>query len=162
MLSKGELRYDSIWDRFVLRKIHKMFGGRLRLITTGGAPISSDVLNFSRAVYGCPCFEGYGQTENAAAGTLTLPHSTQTGNVGGPAPWAQVRSFSGSLLVSPCRTGKACRCSRLEVLRRGRPGRDLLSRRSDNERLFPRRSLDGKGCGRRRKSCIVDLVKLIR
>lgn len=90
MLTKGDLRYDTIWDRFILRKIHKLFGGKLRLITTGGAPISGDVLNFSRVVYGCPCFEGYGQTENAAAGCLTLPHSTITGNVGGPAPWAQV------------------------------------------------------------------------
>uniref|UniRef100_A0A1I7ZQ49 long-chain-fatty-acid--CoA ligase n=1 Tax=Steinernema glaseri TaxID=37863 RepID=A0A1I7ZQ49_9BILA len=68
-----------------------MFGGNLRLITTGGAPITPQVMNFSRVAYGCPLFEGYGQTECSAAGTLSLPFDTEPGHVGGPAPWAQVK-----------------------------------------------------------------------
>lgn len=58
MLKNGILRYDTIWDMLVLRHIHNLFGGRLRLITTGGAPINVKVMNFSRAVYGCPVVEG--------------------------------------------------------------------------------------------------------
>lgn len=84
------MRYDTIWDKLVFKKIHAMCGGQLRLITSGGAPVTTQVMNFSRVVYGCPLFEGYGQTEGSAAGTLSLPFDTQGGHVGGPAAWAQV------------------------------------------------------------------------
>lgn len=39
--------------------MHKLFGGKLRLITTGGAPITKQTMNFSRVVYGCPVVEGF-------------------------------------------------------------------------------------------------------
>uniref|UniRef100_A0A914DA52 long-chain-fatty-acid--CoA ligase n=1 Tax=Acrobeloides nanus TaxID=290746 RepID=A0A914DA52_9BILA len=68
-----------------------MLGGQLRLVTTGGAPLTAQVMNFSRVIYGCPLFEGYGQTECSAAGTLSLPFDTQSGHVGGPAAWAQIK-----------------------------------------------------------------------
>lgn len=47
-------------------------GGRVRLMLSGSAPISKDVLLFMRAAMGCVILEGYGATETAAAGTLTL------------------------------------------------------------------------------------------
>ncbi|KAK0411811.1 hypothetical protein QR680_005859 [Steinernema hermaphroditum] len=90
-LSRGIQSFDTLWDRLVFRKLHAMFGGNLRLITTGGAPITPQVMNFSRIAYGCPLFEGYGQTECSAAGTLSLPYDTEPSHVGGPAPWAQVK-----------------------------------------------------------------------
>ncbi|GMR59984.1 hypothetical protein PMAYCL1PPCAC_30179 [Pristionchus mayeri] len=91
MLSRGEMHFDTIWDRFVFSKISTMLGGRIRLLTTGGAPVSPEVKNFSRIAYGAPLFEGYGQTECGAAGTLNLPSDTTAGHVGGPAPWAQIK-----------------------------------------------------------------------
>lgn len=60
MLAKGILRHDTLWDRLLFRNmVHRAFGARLRLITTGGAPITTETMNFSRCVYGCPVFEGY-------------------------------------------------------------------------------------------------------
>ena len=61
------------------------------MLTTGGAPVTKEVKTFTRYAYGCPLVEGYGQTECSAAGTLTLPWDTTYGNVGGPAPWSQVK-----------------------------------------------------------------------
>ncbi|MCP9262452.1 Long-chain-fatty-acid--CoA ligase 5 [Dirofilaria immitis] len=91
-LAKGQqLHCNTIWDKIVFKKIRACFGGQLRLITSGGAPICTDVMNFSRIVYGCLIIEGYGQTECSAAGTITLPFDTVAGHVGGPAAWAQIK-----------------------------------------------------------------------
>lgn len=57
-LAKGELNFNTIWDKLVFKKVRAMFGGRLRLITSGGAPIATNVMNFSRVVFGCLLFEG--------------------------------------------------------------------------------------------------------
>ncbi|VDL62789.1 unnamed protein product [Nippostrongylus brasiliensis] len=91
MLRSGVQRYDTIWDKLVFSKIHNQFGGRLRMLTTGGAPVIPAVMEFTRIAYGCPLMEGYGQTECGAAATLNLPFDGTTGHVGGPAPWAQVK-----------------------------------------------------------------------
>ncbi|KAK6108010.1 AMP-binding enzyme family protein [Brugia pahangi] len=90
-LAKGRLHFNTFWDKTVFKKTRALFGGQLRLITSGGAPISTDVMNFSRVVYGCLLIEGYGQTECSAAGTISLPFDTISGHVGGPAVWAQVK-----------------------------------------------------------------------
>ncbi|XGW05584.1 hypothetical protein V3C99_016164 [Haemonchus contortus] len=91
MLRDGIQRYDTVWDKLMFRKIHEQFGGRLRMLTTGGAPVIPAVMDFTRIAYGCPLMEGYGQTECGAAGTLNLPFDGSTGHVGGPAPWSQVK-----------------------------------------------------------------------
>ncbi|VDD90057.1 unnamed protein product [Enterobius vermicularis] len=91
LLAKGNIVFNTVWDKIVFKKIQKFFGGNLKMIATGGAPISSTVMNFSRIAYGCLVFEGYGQTECSAAGTITLPFDTTAGHVGGPAAWAQIK-----------------------------------------------------------------------
>ncbi|CAD5231362.1 unnamed protein product [Bursaphelenchus xylophilus] len=93
MLNKKVLSYKTFADT-LLRPIHKIFGGKLRLIITGGAPISSDLKTFSRVIYGCPLLEGYGQTECVAAGTLSLVGDTEAGHVGGPSAWSQIKLVS--------------------------------------------------------------------
>ncbi|CAB3398911.1 unnamed protein product [Caenorhabditis bovis] len=90
-LEAGVLSYDSLIDKFVLKNLKKLIGGRAKVLTTGGAPLTKEVKQFSRFAYGCPLIEGYGQTECGAGGTLTLPWDTTYGNVGGPSPWAQVK-----------------------------------------------------------------------
>ena len=57
-LKKGILRYDTIWDKFILSKVRQQFGGNLKLVTSGGAPITAKVMNFSKIIYGCPLVEG--------------------------------------------------------------------------------------------------------
>uniref|UniRef100_A0A1I7TU95 long-chain-fatty-acid--CoA ligase n=1 Tax=Caenorhabditis tropicalis TaxID=1561998 RepID=A0A1I7TU95_9PELO len=90
-LEKGILQYDTFFDKVVFSKLKEMLGGQLKVLTTGGAPVTKEVKTFTRYAYGCPLVEGYGQTECSAAGTLTLPWDTTYGNVGGPAPWAQIK-----------------------------------------------------------------------
>ncbi|VDM92231.1 unnamed protein product [Litomosoides sigmodontis] len=90
-LAKGQLHFNTIWDKTIFKKTRALFGGRLRLIAAGGAPTSTTVINFSRVAYGCLLIEGYGQTECSAAGTITLPFDTVGGHVGGPAVWSQVK-----------------------------------------------------------------------
>ncbi|CAI5451063.1 unnamed protein product [Caenorhabditis angaria] len=90
-LEEEVLENDTIWDKIVFKKCKELLGGNIRLLSTGGAPVTKEVKIFTRIAYGCPLIEGYGQTECGAAGTLTLPYDTTYGNVGGPSPWAQMK-----------------------------------------------------------------------
>ncbi|KAG1669102.1 Long-chain-fatty-acid--CoA ligase 5 [Nymphon striatum] len=78
------VRRDSIWDLLIFSKIQKGFGNRLRIIICGSAPVSAEVLNFSRCAFGCYVIEGYGQTENSGATSGTLIGDTSVGHVGAP------------------------------------------------------------------------------
>ncbi|KAK6755234.1 hypothetical protein RB195_013922 [Necator americanus] len=91
LLHNGIQKHDTVWDKLIFKKIHQAVGGHVRMLTTGGAPVIPAVMDFSRIAYGCPLVEGYGQTECAAAGTLSMPCDTSSGHVGGPSPWAQVK-----------------------------------------------------------------------
>jgi len=71
-LHKGIVRSNGLWDKLIFSKISAKLGGRLQMMVTGAAPISADVLTFCRAAFGCVVLEGYGQTECAAATSLTL------------------------------------------------------------------------------------------
>ncbi|KXJ04618.1 Long-chain-fatty-acid--CoA ligase 1, partial [Exaiptasia diaphana] len=39
-LKKNVFRGDTLWDKVVFKKIQMLFGGRLRLVTCGSAPLS--------------------------------------------------------------------------------------------------------------------------
>ncbi|KAJ0016135.1 hypothetical protein NQD34_014425 [Periophthalmus magnuspinnatus] len=82
----GIIRKNSIWDKLIFNKVQESFGGRVRIMVTGAAPISPAVLNFLRAALGCQIFEGYGQTECAAACTFTMPGDVTSGHVGAALP----------------------------------------------------------------------------
>lgn len=55
----GILR-NTIWDKLVFKKIRDGMGGRVKLMITGSAPLSGEVLEFTRIVMGCVVLEGYG------------------------------------------------------------------------------------------------------
>ncbi|KAM8889793.1 long-chain-fatty-acid--CoA ligase 5 [Synchiropus picturatus] len=82
----GIIRKNSIWDKLIFNKVQESFGGRVRVMVTGAAPISPSVLNFLRAALGCQIFEGYGQTECTAGCTFTMPGDATPGHVGAPLP----------------------------------------------------------------------------
>ncbi|XP_067101296.1 long-chain-fatty-acid--CoA ligase 5 isoform X2 [Osmerus mordax] len=83
---EGIIRNDSIWDKLIFHKVQESFGGRVRVMVTGAAPISHSVLNFLRASLGCQIFEAYGQTECTAACSFTMPGDATSGHVGVPVP----------------------------------------------------------------------------
>ncbi|XP_076458933.1 long-chain-fatty-acid--CoA ligase 5-like isoform X2 [Babylonia areolata] len=83
-LKRRIIRKNSIWDKIVFKTVQAALGGRVRLITTGSAPLSPEVLGFLRCVVGCPLMEGYGQTENHAICSLQLVGDYSVGTVGPP------------------------------------------------------------------------------
>ncbi|XP_051883170.1 long-chain-fatty-acid--CoA ligase 5 [Pristis pectinata] len=85
-LSRGIIRNDSFWDKLIFNKIQATMGGRIRMMVTGAAPISSTVLTFLRATLGCPIFEAYGQTECTAGCTFSMAGDSAAGHVGPPLP----------------------------------------------------------------------------
>ncbi|XP_013888177.1 long-chain-fatty-acid--CoA ligase 5 [Austrofundulus limnaeus] len=85
-VKEGIVRKNSIWDKLIFNKVQESLGGRVRFMVTGAAPISPSVLTFLRAALGCQIFEGYGQTECAAACTFTMSGDVSAGHVGVPLP----------------------------------------------------------------------------
>ena len=81
----GKLKH-WFYDLLIFNKIKKVFGGRVKIMITGSAPISQDVLDFLKIVFSCPIVEGYGQTEGSAGEFVTHKSDPLCGHVGGPVP----------------------------------------------------------------------------
>jgi long-chain acyl-CoA synthetase len=82
-LSTGNL-HSRIYDTLVFGKIRDTLGGNVRLMVTGSAPISKDILDVLRVCFSCHILEGYGQTECCAASCITSSFDLIGGTVGGP------------------------------------------------------------------------------
>lgn len=85
LLATGQLTH-AVFDRLIFNKIKKGLGmDCLRSVVSGSAPLSKNVMNFYRIMLGIQVVEGYGQTENAACCTISLPEDMKTcGHVGIP------------------------------------------------------------------------------
>lgn len=83
---RGVIRKDSVWDRLVFRKIQDAFGGNIRFMIVGSAPLAGNIMTFSRCAFGCMINEGYGQTETTAPITMTVAGDVETKHVGPPLP----------------------------------------------------------------------------
>jgi long-chain acyl-CoA synthetase len=92
-------RKHPLADLLVLRKIRRVFGGRLRCSISGGAPLSPETLRFFTAI-GTEMVEGYGMTEAHLIVALTPPGVTRPGSCGKPLPGIEVRvAEDGEILV---------------------------------------------------------------
>jgi len=89
-------------DALVFRKIRAGMGGRLRLISSGGAPLSKELAEFFWAV-GIPIYQGYGLTETSPIVSSNYPDN-RMGSSGKPIPNVQVHAAEdGEILVKgPC------------------------------------------------------------
>jgi len=89
-------------DALVYRKIRAGMGGRLRIISSGGAPLSKELAEFFWAV-GIPIYQGYGLTETSPIVSSNYPDN-RMGSSGKPIPDVQVRAAEdGEILVKgPC------------------------------------------------------------
>ena len=83
---KKGLRYPA-YDSTVFAIPRQMFGGRCRVIGSGGAAISPETQEFMSVVLNCYCGQGYGLTETCAQTSLV-------------APWDLGKGSSGALLSS--------------------------------------------------------------
>ncbi len=80
-LSLPEKIQDWFLSLTVRRKVQKQFGGRLKALVSGGAPLSPDVGYFFAAL-GLPLLQGYGQTEAGPVVSANPPWATKMHTVG--------------------------------------------------------------------------------
>jgi long-chain acyl-CoA synthetase len=87
-LSQTLLRRDI--RRKVFSKVHETFGGRLRLLISGGAAVDPKVSRFFREL-GVHFIQGYGLTECAPLLAVNRPDYFKDASAGLPAPSVEVR-----------------------------------------------------------------------
>ncbi|NVB38429.1 long-chain fatty acid--CoA ligase [Pseudenhygromyxa sp. WMMC2535] len=76
-----------------------ILGGRMRVMISGGAPLSKKIAWFFRDA-GIVILEGYGMTESSAASTVNFPGNNQIGTVGPALPGTQVKiAADGEILI---------------------------------------------------------------
>lgn len=63
----------KFYDAVVFKKIRNILGGKVKIMVTGSAPISGDVLNFMKVCFSCPIVEAYGMTESSGGSVATFP-----------------------------------------------------------------------------------------
>jgi long-chain acyl-CoA synthetase len=90
---------DRLLDKLVRDKARARFGGRLRALVSGGAPLSYEVGLFFTAL-GLPVAQGYGQTEAAPLISVNPPWRVKLRTVGPPVDGVEVRiAEDGEILV---------------------------------------------------------------
>ncbi len=77
-------------DRKIGQRIRDRFGGRLRLLVSGGAPLGIEVAEFFTSL-GIPVIEGYGLTESAPLLTVNPPEAPRPGSVGKAVSGVEIR-----------------------------------------------------------------------
>jgi long-chain acyl-CoA synthetase len=98
-LSLGERLLDRALDRLVRAKVRARFGGRLKAMISGGAPLSPEVAGFFLAL-GVRLLQGYGQTEAAPVICCNPPDHVRIDTVGPPFDGVTVRiAEDGEILV---------------------------------------------------------------
>lgn len=73
----------------ILQRVKDYFGGRVRVATSGGAPLPLEVAEFFAAA-GLPILQAYGLTENVCV-AFNRPDNYKFGTVGPPMPGCEVR-----------------------------------------------------------------------
>jgi long-chain acyl-CoA synthetase len=92
----------TIADALVYSKIRTGTGGRLRVVMSGGAPLSKSLGEFFWAI-GIPLYQGYGLTETSPVLTSNYPRN-RVGSSGQPIANVQIRiADDGEILAKgPC------------------------------------------------------------
>ncbi|MBL9005322.1 MAG: AMP-binding protein [Myxococcales bacterium] len=83
--------FDPNLPRWIFYPIHRRFGGKLRLLISGGSALPVETMRQFRGL-GFNLYEGYGMTESAPVLTVTRPgQKLVLGSVGEPLPGIDVR-----------------------------------------------------------------------
>ncbi len=98
-LSLGEKITNLLLDVLVRKKVKQRFGGRLKAMVSGGAPLNPEVGTFFLAL-GVRILQGYGQTESAPVISCNAPSRIKIRTVGRPLADTEVRiAEDGEILV---------------------------------------------------------------
>ena len=88
-----------LFGQRISRRVLGVFGGKLRIVLSGGAPLSQETFRFMLAM-NVPLIEGYGLTEAGPVVTGSTLKGRRLGSVGRPLPGVEVRlGDRGELLV---------------------------------------------------------------
>ncbi|XP_076837411.1 long-chain-fatty-acid--CoA ligase 3b [Brachyhypopomus gauderio] len=71
-------------DWLVFNRVRSLLGGQMRVLLSGGAPLSAATQRFMNICFCCPVGQGYGLTETCGAGTISEVYDFSTGRVGAP------------------------------------------------------------------------------
>jgi long-chain acyl-CoA synthetase len=98
-LALGERALDALLDRLVRKKVMARFGGRLKALVSGGAPLNPEIGMFFLAL-GVPLLQGYGQTEASPVVSANPPNRIKIETVGPPLDGVEIRiAEDGEILV---------------------------------------------------------------
>ncbi len=89
-LSGGLARAHRIADKLVFSKLRETFGGNMRFMISGGAPLNKNIGEFFHAA-GLLILEGYGLTETSPVISANLIDQLRFGTVGPILPGVEVR-----------------------------------------------------------------------
>ena len=89
-LTFGERALNALLDKLVRSKVKARFGGRLKALISGGAPLNPEIGIFFHAL-GITILQGYGQTESAPLISANLPAKIKMHTVGPAVPDTEVR-----------------------------------------------------------------------
>ena len=81
---------SPLFDKLVFSKLKEALGGRVRIIISGAAPLSSHVEEFLKVCMMTKVCQGYGLTETMAGSCIALPESMGA-NVGPPLAGVKIR-----------------------------------------------------------------------
>ena len=91
---------DAVLDKLVRDKVRARFGGRLKALVSGGAPLNPEIGLFFTAL-GLRILQGYGQTETAPVVSVNRPSRVKMHTVGPPLLDTQVKiAADGEILVA--------------------------------------------------------------
>ncbi len=98
-LSLWDKLVDMLCERLVREKVRERFGGRLKALVSGGAPLNYDVGVFFTAL-GVRILQGYGQTESSPVASANLPNNIKLHTVGPPLRGVEVKiAGDGEILL---------------------------------------------------------------
>ena len=85
-------------SRLLFKKVHQMFGGKVRYLVSGGAKLDEEVGQDLKTL-GFEVLEGFGMTEAAPMITFTRPGEVLIGSAGRPMSCNEVKSVDGEIVA---------------------------------------------------------------
>ncbi|ADG93007.1 AMP-dependent synthetase and ligase [Arcobacter nitrofigilis DSM 7299] len=99
---KENINKDSIlfklFNKLVYSKFREIFGGRIKWLVSGGAPLEKNIYQFFLNIE-VPLYQGYGMTEFSPVISTNYPGANRVGTSGKAMPTAEVKIENDELLV---------------------------------------------------------------
>ncbi len=95
-----DLPLGALLDRTIVPRVKARFGGRMKALVSGGAPLNPEVGTFFQSL-GLTLLQGYGQTESAPVASVNRPSAgIRMDTVGPPLKNTQIRiADDGEILI---------------------------------------------------------------